>query len=353
MPWESEQEDEQETREIHLRVDPGQSSIRVDSFIQDKLGKVSRSKIQNAIENGLVSINGHLIKSNYKVRPNDLIDIVLPAQVDHSKVIPENIPLDILYEDEDVLLVNKAPGMVVHPAHGNYTGTLVNAIAGYFNLDPEDPKTSRYGLVHRIDKETSGILILAKNEFSHVHLAKQFFDHTIDREYLALVWGEPKEKEGTIEANLGRDPKNRQKMYAFADGSFGKHAVTHYQIVETFYYTSLIRCKLETGRTHQIRIHLKLLGHPLFNDEKYGGEKIHKGTLFSKYKQFIQNCYKLMPRFPLHAKSLAFTHPVTGERMKFEVPLPEDFQELLEKWRKYLNHRKDGLEDDDSISEVI
>jgi len=349
--WDQSEEDDQESRVLQIKVDPGQASLRLDSFINDKVSKVSRNKIQTAIEAGLVTVNGKVLKSNYKVRPNDLIEIIFPAQTDHSKVIPENIPLDIIYEDDDVLLVNKSPGMVVHPAHGNYTGTLVNAIAGYFKLDPDDPKTARYGLVHRIDKETSGILVLAKNDFAHAHLAKQFFDHSIDREYLALVWGEPSEPEGTITAHLGRDPKNRQKMFAFTDGSFGKHAVTHYKLVEPFYYTSLLACKLETGRTHQIRVHLKLLGHTLFNDERYGGEKIMKGTVFTKYKQFVQNCFKIMPRFPLHARSLAFTHPTSGKRMKFEVPLPDDFEELLEKFRHYLSFRKDHLEDKDESVE--
>lgn len=345
------QGDDQVFKELDIIVDPGQGSLRLDSFINEKLAKVSRNKIQNAIQAGLVTVNGTTQKSNYKVRPNDLIHLVMPSHQDAGKVLPEKIPLDIVYEDEDVLLVNKAPGMVVHPAHGNYSGTLVNAVAGYFNLDPENPSTSRYGLVHRIDKETSGLLVLAKNDYAHAHLSKQFFDHSIEREYWALVWGEPDPQSGTITAHLGRDPNNRQKMFAFTDGSYGKHAVTHYQLLESFYYTSLVSCRLETGRTHQIRVHMRLIGNPLFNDHRYGGDRIVKGTVFTKYKQFIQNCFKLMPRFPLHARSLNFTHPRTGERMEFEVPLPEDFQQLLEKWRKYVLYRKDGMEENEIENE--
>lgn len=343
--------EESDENSLFLKVDPGQSSIRLDSYIHEKLSKVSRNKIQNAIELGLIKINGLLLKSNYKVKPGDLIEISFPENPGMGKVLPEKIPLDIIYEDDDLMLINKASGMVVHPAHGNYTGTLINAIAGYLNLDPEDPSTQRYGLVHRIDKETSGLLVLAKNDYSHAHLSKQFFNHTIDREYWALVWGEPSPDTGTIDVNIGRDPRNRQRMYAFSDGTSGKKAITHYQLLESFYYTSLISCKLETGRTHQIRVHMKFIGNPLFNDERYGGDKILKGTVFTKYKQFIQNCYKIVPRFPLHARLLAFTHPKSQQRMRFEIEPPGDFLDLLSKWRQYQVHRKHQLEDEENLEE--
>ncbi|HQX43134.1 MAG TPA: RluA family pseudouridine synthase [Saprospiraceae bacterium] len=340
--------DESEFEVIQFAVDPGQGPLRLDHFLNEKIPKVSRNKIQNAITAGMITVNQKPTKSNYKIRPLDVIDVVFPRFHENEDIIPENIPLDILFEDDDILLVNKKPGMVVHPAGGNSSGTLVNALAGYFGIDPNLEKKPRYGLVHRIDKETSGILIVAKTDFAHVALSKQFYDHTIEREYIALVWGDPEPSSGTIVGNVGRDPKNRQRMFVFEDGTEGKHAVTHYELIESFYYASLIKCRLETGRTHQIRVHMKFIGHPLFNDERYGGDRIVKGTVFTKYKQFVQNCFKLMPRFALHARSLGFIHPVTGKKMFLEIEPPEDFTQLVEKWRHYLSFRKDKVEEAES-----
>ncbi|MEO6189334.1 MAG: RluA family pseudouridine synthase [Saprospiraceae bacterium] len=342
-------QEETEFENLKIITDPGQSPIRIDQFIFDKLSQVSRNKIQNAIAAELITVNAKAIKSNYKVRPKDIINIVFPKPQIPEDIIPQNIPLQIHYEDDDILIINKEPGMVVHPAVGNYDGTLVNALAYYLQKDSEKSNNDRYGLVHRIDKETSGLLVVAKNDFSVAHISKQFFDHTIEREYLALVWGEPNPLKGTITANVGRDPKNRQRMFVFDNELEGKHAVTHYEVLESFFYTSLIKCKLETGRTHQIRIHLRHIGHTLFNDEKYGGDRIQKGTIYTKYKQFIQNCYKIMPRFPLHARSLGFIHPKTLKKIVFEVEPPADFHALLDKWRSYTLHHKEINSKDEKI----
>lgn len=342
--------DDESLDEITIEVDKGQSSIRLDHFLVTRLPKVSRNRIQNAISAGLVLINGKLIKPSYKISGSESILLRIPKVQDHSEIIPEDIPLDVVYEDQDLMVINKKPGMIVHPAQGVYSGTLVNALAYYFQQQ-KDPNAAiekeRFGLVHRIDKETSGLLVVAKSDFVHTHLAKQFFNHTIEREYLALVWGEPNPPQGRIEANIGRDPAHRQRQFVFTDGLSGKVAATNYELVEGYYYTSLVKCKLETGRTHQIRVHMKHIGHPLFNDEKYGGDTILKGTVFNKYKQFVLNCYKLLPRFPLHAKSLGFIHPVTSKKMYFELDLPDDFKLLLDKWRNYTNSRKELVEIDE------
>lgn len=332
-------------RELHFTVDPKQEPMRIDKFLLDRLTKVSRNRIQNAIKAGSVQVNGKDIKSNFKVKPGHKIDCVLPTR--HSTedtVMPEEMELDIVYEDADLLVVNKPSGLVVHPGVGNWTGTLVNGLR--FHLQNQEMpvmdgnKSDRPGLVHRIDKDTSGLLVVAKSDFAMTHLAKQFFDHTVDREYYALVWSEFDEDEGSIEAYVGRHRNNRILMTVFEDEDEGKYALTHWKVLERLYYVSLLSCRLETGRTHQIRVHMKHAKHPLFNDAKYGGDKILKGTVYSKYKQFVHNCFKLMPRQALHAKTLAFTHPTTGERMSFDCPLPEDFAAVMDKWRNYLNNRK-------------
>lgn len=334
---------------IEIRVDPGQGSVRLDQFLAGKLPKLSRSRIQAAIQNELVLINNKLVKPSYKVSGNDVIRLSVPKLEDHGDIQKENIPLHIVYEDDSLMVIDKEPGMVVHPAAGINSGTLVNALAFYLNKDQTKEQiglSNRYGLVHRIDKDTSGLLVVSKNDFVHAHLSKQFFDHTIEREYYALVWGEPDPPSGTVVANIGRDPKHRQRQYVFKEGLDGKHAVTHYELIESFYYTSLVKCRLETGRTHQIRVHMKYLGHPLFNDEKYGGDQIVKGTIFNKYKQFVANCFKVLPRMALHARSLGFVHPHTGKKLYFESELPAEFNNLLDKWRNYATSRKNDLKEE-------
>jgi len=329
-------------------VDPKQTPTRIDKFLQDRIEKISRNRIQNAVKDGAVLVNEKTVKSNHKVRPHEVITIVMAKPPREGEtVLPEDIPLDIVYEDDAILVINKAPGMVVHPGIGNTSGTLVNALAFYLNksdlpvLDGNMP--DRPGLVHRIDKDTSGLLVIGKTEFALNHLAKQFYNHTIERSYHALVWGQPDEDEGKIELNIGRDPNNRTLQTVFRDEEEGKWAVTHFKVLEGFYYVSLVECKLETGRTHQIRVHMKHTGHPLFNDAKYGGNSIVKGTVFSKYKQFVHNCFQILPRQALHAKSLGFTHPTTNEEMFFDSPLPDNFLELIDKWRRYVSARKDKL----------
>ena len=318
-------------------IDKGQSPIRIDRFLTEKVANTTRNRVQNAIDAGNVLVNGKPTKANYKIKGLDEIKVFFETPPRDTEVIPEAIPLDIVYEDDHLLIVNKPAGMVVHPAHGNWTGTLVNALVYYFNQLPTLPgNTGRPGLVHRIDKDTSGLLVIAKSEATMTDLAKQFFHHHIERTYLALVWGAPEGDEGTITAHVGRSPKDRKVMDAYPDGSQGKHAVTHWKVLKRLRYVSLLQCNLETGRTHQIRAHLKFLGHPLFNDAMYGGDKIRKGTQFSKYKAFIENCFQLMPRQALHAMSLGFVHPITQQRMYFEVPLPEDFNAVLEKWENYV-----------------
>ena len=326
-------------------VDPGQTPLRLDKFLGDRLMNVSRNKVQNGLKSGAISVNGKSAKASYKVQPGDEIEIVLPRNQDpHSEIQPEDIPLRIEYEDDDIMVVYKEPGMVVHPGIGNYSGTLVNALAHYLQSGDmpvmEGNPADRPGLVHRIDKDTSGLLVIAKNDYAMTHLAKQFFDHTIERLYVALVWGAPEPPEGTIEGNIGRHPRHRLQQTVFPEGEDGKPAITHYRTLEDLYYVSLVECKLETGRTHQIRAHMKYIGHPLFNDARYDGDRIHKGTVFTKYKQFVQNCFALLPRHALHARTLGFVHPKSGKHMTFESSMPEDFEQVLDKWRHYVTHRK-------------
>ncbi len=319
-----------------LTVDKGQKMLRIDKFLVDRLEHCSRNRIQTAADEGCILVNDVAVKSNYKVKPLDRISIVMPYPRREVEIIPEDIPLDIVYEDDDVLVINKPAGLVVHPGHGNYSGTLVNALTYHLqDLPLFQSGDMRAGLVHRIDKNTSGLLVTAKNERAHASLAKQFFDHTITRRYVALVWGDFKEDEGTIEGNIGRSLRDRLKMAVFPDGNGGKHAVTHYRVLKRYGYVTLVECRLETGRTHQIRVHMEYIGHPLFNDERYGGDRILKGTTFSKYKQFIDNCFELMPRHALHARVLGFVHPATRKEMLFEAPLPADFAQVLAKWDAY------------------
>ncbi len=325
----------------HMVIDKKQSLVRIDKYLTDKLANATRNKVQIAIDNGHVTVNGQTVKTNYKIKPEDEIKVYLQKPIKENEVVPEEIPLDIIYEDDHLMIINKPAGMVVHPAHGNWTGTLVNGLAYYFKQLPELPGNSgRPGLVHRIDKDTSGLLVIAKSEEAMTDLAHQFFHHTIERTYIALVWGEPEQEQGTINAHVGRGFKDRRVMDTFQDGSYGKHAITHYKVLKYLRYVSLIQCNLETGRTHQIRTHMKHFGHPLFNDAMYGGDKIRKGTQFSKYKSFVQNCFDLMPRQALHAKSLGFVHPITKEKVYFEVPLPQDFSQVLEKWEHYVVYEK-------------
>jgi 23S rRNA pseudouridine1911/1915/1917 synthase len=327
----------------HFRftADPRQSLLRIDKFLSDRIENASRTRIQNAANAGNILVNGNSVKPNYKIKPGDIVQVVLPTPPRDIELTAENIPLDIVYEDDDVLVVNKAPGMVVHPAHGNYTGTLVNALMWHFkDLPLFNSGESRPGLVHRLDKNTSGILVIAKNEYALNRLSKQFYDRTTDRRYNALIWGTPDPPEGTITGNVGRSIKDRKIMQVFNDETEGKAAITHYKVIEDLGYISLIECKLETGRTHQIRVHMSHIKHPLFNDEEYGGSQILKGTTFTKYQQFIRNCFKILPRQALHAKSLAFTHPVTGKRLFFDSSLPDDMTQVIEKWRKYISGRE-------------
>lgn len=320
----------------HLRIEvpKGQDLLRIDKFLMHFIPNVTRSKIQKAAESGDIYVNDLPVKSNYRVKPLDVVRILLAHPPFENRVDPENIPLNIVYEDAALLLINKPPGLVVHPGHGNYTGTLVNALAYHFENLPMN-SSERPGLVHRIDKDTSGLLVIAKTEAAMTHLAKQFEAKTSEREYIALVWGNVKEDQGTIEGNIARHVKDRMQMQVFADPEIGKPAVTHYKVLERFGYVTLVSCILETGRTHQIRVHMKHIGHPLFNDERYGGHLILKGTTFTKYKQFIDNCFKILPRQALHAKTLGFVHPTTGEMMRFDTELPDDMKELIEKWRGY------------------
>jgi len=322
-----------------IAVDKGQAALRIDKFVTDKIANATRNKVQGAIDDGFIKVNGANIKSNYKIKPGDVITVLLEHPPRESEVIPEDIRLEIIFEDDYLLVVNKPPGMVVHPAHGNWTGTLVNALAYHFNQLPELPGNSgRPGLVHRIDKDTSGLLVVAKSEVAMTGLAKQFFDHSIKRTYEALVWGEPQEDKGTVDAHVGRSAKNRKIMDTFPEGDQGKNAITHWEVIKRLRYVSLIQCRLETGRTHQIRAHMKYLNHPLFNDAMYGGDKVRRGTQFAKYKSFIKNCFDIIPRQALHAKSLGFIHPVTGEEMYFEASWPDDFQQVMNKWEDYVQY---------------
>ena len=322
-----------------IKVDPGQQAIRIDKFLFERISNATRSKIQGAIKLGFVLVNDQSIKPNYKVRPDDEIVISLPEPPRDNEVIPEDLPINIVYEDDYLLIVNKQAGMVVHPAFQNWSGTLVNALAYHFTQLPEMPNNEgRPGLVHRIDKDTSGLLVIAKTEQAMTGLAKQFFDHSIERTYWALIWGEPKESKGTINVHIGRSPKDRKLTIAFPEGDFGRHAITHYEVIKELRYISLIKCNLETGRTHQIRAHMKYIGHPLFGDKTYGGNKVVKGTQFSKYKSFVENCFKILPRQALHAKSLGFIHPISKQHIFFESDLPDDFTEVLDKWENYVQY---------------
>jgi len=312
----------------------GQEPLRVDKFLMNFIENATRNKVQQAIKAGGVLVNEHTVKANYKVKPNDVVRVVLSHPPHENLLVAEDIPLNIVFEDATVIVVNKPAGMVVHPGHGNYSGTLVNGLIHHIENLPTNVN-ERPGLVHRIDKDTSGLLVVAKTEFAMAHLSKQFFDRTTERLYHALVWGNIDEDEGIITGNIGRSLKNRLQMSVFPEGDFGKHAVTHYKVIERFSYVTLVQCKLETGRTHQIRAHFKHIGHTLFNDERYGGNEILKGTTFTKYKQFVDNCFKILPRQALHAKTLGFTHPVTGAFMQFNSDIPEDMLQCLEKWRGY------------------
>ncbi len=317
-------------------VDPGQEPLRVDKFLFNRIVNVSRSKIQTAVKAGNILINGKPGKSNYKVHPGDIITVVLSHPPRETEIVPEDVPIEVVYEDKDVIVVNKAAGMVVHPAHANYSGTLLNALAGYFQKKKAKEVENGHGyLVHRIDKDTSGLLLVAKNEIAQTKLARQFYEHSVERQYYALVWGDFDKDEGTIEGNIGRHPKDRRQMAVFPDGTYGKPAVTHYKVIERFGYVTLVECRLETGRTHQIRAHFRYIGHPLFNDERYGGNIILKGTTFTKYKQFVQNCFKIMPRQALHAMTLGFVHPTTNKLLRFSSFLPADMQMVIDKWRAY------------------
>ncbi|GAB6007812.1 pseudouridine synthase [Bacteroidia bacterium] len=322
-------------------ADKGQGQIRVDKYLAMHIVGVSRNRIQQAAEANCILVNDNPVKSNYKIKPLDVISVVMDRPRRDLEIIPEDIPLDVVYEDADLMVINKAPGLVVHPGFGNYQGTLVNAIAYRLKDTPEyDAKDPRLGIVHRIDKDTSGLLLVAKTAFAKTHLSAQFFNKTTKRQYIALVWGLVNEDEGRIEGNIGRDLKDRMLMTVFPDGEHGKPAVTHYQVIERLGYVTLVRCRLETGRTHQIRVHMKHIGHTLFNDERYGGNQVLKGTNFAKYKQFVQNCFTICPRQALHARTLGFVHPRTGEEMMFEAALPEDMSRLLDRWRTYIGNRE-------------
>ena len=326
---------EDELYEHHrFEASKGQSALRVDKFLMNMIENTTRNKIQQAAENGSILVNDVAVKSNYKVKAGDVVRLVLAHPTYEQLLTPENIPLDIVYEDDQLLVINKPAGMVVHPGHGNYSGTLVNALAYHFKNLPMN-SSERPGLVHRIDKDTTGLLVVAKTEHAMAYLTKQFAEKTSEREYVALVWGNIEEDEGTVEGNIGRHDTNRMRMAVHESDEKGKHAVTHYKVLERFGYVTLVSCQLETGRTHQIRVHMKHIGHTLFNDERYGGDSILKGTTFTKYKQFVDNCFKVLPRQALHAKTLGFEHPVTKEFLRFDTPIPQDLQECIEKWRVY------------------
>lgn len=319
-------------------VDRGQTLVRIDKYLVNYMSGISRNRIQEAADAGNVLVNGKSVKSNYRIKPHDVITIMLDYPPSDYSIIPQEIPINIVYEDDDIMLVNKQPDLVVHPGFGNFDGTLLNAVAWHLKDNPKfDADNPRLGLVHRIDKDTSGLILIAKTEDAKAHLGKQFFDKTTKRRYLALVWGNVKEDEGTIIGALARDPRDRMLFKVFEEGEnpAAKHAVTHYRVVERLGYVTLVECQLETGRTHQIRVHMKHIGHTLFNDERYGGHEILKGTTSAKYKQFVKNCFEICPRQALHAKTLGFVHPRTGKEMYFDSELPDDMQKLLEKWRRY------------------
>ena len=331
--------DNQEFEHYKFIADKGQNPLRIDRFLLNFIEFATRNKIQQSIKAGNVRVNDKIVKANYKVKANDVVTIILDYPKQEYELIPEDIPLDILYEDDDLIIINKESGMVVHPGFGNYEGTLVNALAFHVQNLPNMGQKERPGLVHRLDKNTSGVMVVAKTEQAMVNLSEKFATRDLDRSYIALVWGNIKQNEGTIEGHIGRSLKNRKVMDVFIDGEYGKHAISHYRVLERFGYTTLVQCKLETGRTHQIRAHFKHIGHPLFNDNEYGGDVILKGTTFTKYKQFVQNCFKICTRQALHAKSLGFIHPISKKSIFFESEIAEDMKQLIEKWRKYAIHQ--------------
>ncbi len=323
-----------------FKVDAGQQPLRIDKWIQVRIENASRNKVQQSIDAGFITVNAKPVKSNYKVKGGDEIAMLLFTNPEYKEVKPENISLNIVYEDDDVLVLNKPPNMVVHPGVGNFTGTLLNGIAYHLlkqNPNISDESLPRFGLVHRIDKNTTGLLVAAKTAVAAAHLAKQFYNHTVSRKYIALVWGNVENDDGTIEAHVGRHQRFRKMFHAYPEGEIGKHAITHYKVLERFNYVTLVECRLQTGRTHQIRVHMKHIGHTLFNDWEYGGDKILKGTVYNKYKQFVDNCFEVCPRVALHAATLGFVHPVTNKEVFFEAPLPDDIRLLIEKWRNYIS----------------
>jgi len=343
LPPEDNQEDSAEVSEelyerMSIKVDKGQEPLRIDKFLVQRIENASRNKVQKAIDAGRVLVNSKSVQSNYKIKASDEIIVYSDKEAHGEEIIPEKIPLNIFYEDDDVLIINKPAGLVVHPASGNYSGTLINGVAYYLqqkNSSINEETLPRFGLVHRIDKNTSGLMVLAKTEKAVTSLAKQFFNHTVKRQYIALVWGDIVNDSGTIVAHVGRHKRFRKLFAAYPDGEYGKEAITHYTVLERFGYVTLVQCVLETGRTHQIRVHMQHIGHPLFNDDTYGGDKIVKGTVFSKYKQFVENCFAICPRHALHAKTIGFIHPSTNKEMLFESELPDDMKNLIEKWRDY------------------
>lgn len=321
---------------LRITADKRQEPLRIDKFLMNRVEGATRNKIQQAVEEGFITVNGEVVKPNYKIKPGDEIVVMDTRRPETTEIIPEQLPLDIVYEDDDLVVINKKAGMVVHPGCGNYSGTLVNGLAYYFGQEHVDTTSlARVGLVHRIDKDTSGLILVAKTEKAMSDLAAQFKKHTVYRRYIALVWGNLEENEGTINAHVGRNLRFRKIMATFPEGDYGKEAITHYKVLERFNYVTLVELRLETGRTHQIRVHMKSIGHPLFNDATYGGDAIVKGTVFAKYKQFVENCFKILPRQALHAKELGFTHPASRERLQFDSELPADMQQVIEKWRIY------------------
>ncbi len=336
----SDTESEAEFEHYRFLADPGQELMRMDLFLMDRVPNTSRTKLQAAMMDGNITVNGKAVKPNYKVRPGDDIAIILPYPVREIELIPQDIPIEVIYEDDDLVIIEKEAGMVVHPGYGNYSGTLVNALMHHFGHLPSaaDSPETRPGIVHRLDKNTSGTMVVAKTEHALSHLANQFYERTSERRYTAIVWGDL-EEDGTVTGNIGRSLKDRKVMSVFPDGEYGKHAVTHYKVLERLGYVTVVECKLETGRTHQIRAHMKHIGHPLLGDPEYGGNKLLKGTSFTKYRQFVDNCFKILPRQALHARSLGLTHPTTGEWMSFESPVPADMMAVMEKWRNYIASR--------------
>lgn len=326
-----------------IKTDKGQEPLRIDKFLMIRMEGATRNKIQQAIDNGLVTVNGEQVKPNFKIKANVEIVVYSLDDPESTQIIPEPVPLEVFYEDEALMVINKPAGLVVHPGSGNYNGTLLNGIAYYLkqqNANIDEESLPRYGLVHRIDKNTSGLLLVAKSAAAAASLTKQFFHHTIERKYVALVWGDCKDDEGTVVAHVGRNQRYRKLFDAYPEGEHGKEAVTHYRVLERLNYVTLVECILETGRTHQIRVHMKHIGHTLFGDETYGGDKILKGTIYNKYKQFVDNCLQICPRQALHAKTLGFKHPVSGKNMSFEAPLPQDMEQVIEKWRTYSKAKK-------------